>query len=87
MRQTKYFLESDILEAVTQSSFTTKVFLQISQWSQETTTPESFLIKWQAGRLQPSLKRDFVADIFPVNVEKFSKKTILDKMLQKNSRN
>ena len=49
--------------------------------------PESFLIKWQAGRLQPSLKRDFVADIFPVNVEKFSKKTILDKMLQKNSRN
>ena len=44
-------------------------------------------MKWQAGRLQPSLKRDFVADIFPVNVEKFSKKTILDKMLQKNSRN
>ena len=53
----------------------------------KTTAPESLPTKWQTGSLQPSLNRDFVADIFPVNVGKFSKKTILDKMLQKNYQN
>ena len=35
MRKTKYFFESDILEAVTRSSSTKKVFLKISQKSHE----------------------------------------------------
>ena len=33
---------------------------------------ESLLIKCQARGFQPYLKRDFGADFFPVNVEKFS---------------
>ena len=62
MRKTKHFLEGDVLEALNGSSSTKKVFLKIS-----------FLLKRQTGSLQPSLKRDFDANIFPVNVEKFSK--------------
>ena len=34
---------------------------------------ESLLIKRQTGGLQPDLKRDFDADFFPVDVEKFAK--------------
>ena len=35
--------------------------------------PKSLSIKYQAGRLQPYLKRDFDADFFfPVNVVGFS---------------
>ena len=33
-----------------------------------------FLIKCQAGGLQPYLKRDFDANFFPVNVEEFLSK-------------
>ena len=62
MRKTKHFLEGDVLEALNRSSSTKKVMLKIS-----------FLLKCQTGSLQPSLKRDFDANIFPVNVEKFSK--------------
>ena len=68
MKKTKYFLQSYILEAVTQSISTAKVRLERSQNSQENIRVES-----QAGSVQTSLKRDFYADIFPVNVEKFSK--------------
>ena len=32
-----------------------------------------FLMKCQTGGLQPYLKRDFGANVFPVNVEEFSK--------------
>ena len=68
MKKTKYFLQSYILEAVTQSRSTAKVLLKRSQKSQENIRVES-----QAGSFQTSLKRDFYADIFTVNVEKFSK--------------
>ena len=68
MKKTKYFLQSYILEAVTQSISTAKVRLKRSQNSQENIRAES-----QAGSFQTSLKRDFYADNFPVNIEKFSK--------------
>ena len=61
---------------------------------------ESLLIKCQARGFQPYLKRDFGADFFPVNVEKFStglvkpiqhfiqhnKNAMLDEMLDRFNR-
>ena len=71
MRKTKYFLKSDILEAVTRSSSTKKVFLKLLQKPPEINPPESFLIKCQDGNLRSSLKKGFSAYVFPVNDEKF----------------
>ena len=36
-------------------------------------------MKCQAGGLQPYLKSDFDSNVYPVNVEEFSKQIILDK--------
>ena len=90
-----YFVTDPVLEAVTRSSFTTKVLLKISQKCQENNRVFSnkvfsnrvFSNKVTDWKVAIFFKGDFVADIFPVNVEKFSKKTTLDKTLEKNSWN
>ena len=73
MRKTKYFLKSDILEAVTRSNSIKKVFLKISQKSPENNRAGFFSNKVSGWKLATFLMRSFDAHIFPVNVEKFSK--------------
>ena len=56
MRKTKYFLKSDILEAVTQSSSTKKVFLKISQNSPENNCAGAFSNKVSGWKLATFFK-------------------------------
>ena len=51
-----------------------KNIIKILKKSQVNNCTEAFfLMKCQTGGLQPYLKRDFGANVFPVNVEEFSK--------------